>query len=966
MHHIVAHDREKERQLDARDSMHRTHSRSASAVSPDDSDKCIYTDKKAPKRTLPQGETVRYLFVDFKAFHYLRQEQQCSLVSEEAVIHGYEAYMVEQWVCERRKVTVITSYTGNQSDTVRVGVLALPRNPSLWTPRTKAYFDELLKGYARAKETELGVLFVTSLSSFPSFLTLVSVPGGDVRKTWEYFDVNENLKRMGCGGRASLAICEPSGTAAAKFKNIYKIHDSVPVTFAAKELVVLVQLSLFYFGVLQPEYCDGLLCNETVEAINTWWDMWGVRKYNTKPKDGVLGPTTVAGLIGFVIGVRNRMAYVLNSKVAKDPFDCEGFVAGLSRFQKHERLIKTRIIDQRTMDRLYLLTNKGSYNSDIIDLFKSSIKEVSGKQHLHMTASETFNLEQLTKSLQGARCKYLWAGKGNQRTVDSSLVSNCVGIPMSSAGHTELAAPRDIRRVIRNPASSTTTSLVSTNNNTAPSGGADTSRRAMFKLRKPRDVVEVPPSRLYRGIRGRLRSTSPNDSVDDDLMARGHSSTPELDLPLDNMLTDRLLPQEYHDDSSDDDDNGRHLGPGRQDSIKTTKTNQSATSFDNSNPALHFRRRSKSVDQFHHELSVPEQLEKHHRSVMRRNSFSLIENFILRQPPEKSFVSEKRIRRSYEKSQLYHFLFKRHVKKMRHVCEQIDQESRLLGKAKMRDDVLFEKLTSYLKNSYREEARLKAALHEVEVMSSRIRYESKMLQSKIQDVEETMDSFVSKVQSLEERVQKVSEARGYGSEGFNVQQCPYQQSGDGQTNIMSPLATHGPPSLKIPTMKVACTEVGKGEETAFLDNQGTSSPKGMKVACTEVGKGHETVFLDGSSSPKGMKVACTEVGKGHETVFLDTGRPSVKIPAMKVACTEVGRGGLASPSSGSGSSTPAQSPLGDIFEDGPTPSSLSAVLWPDSKPGEEGLVQRVFNKLCELAGYETKVVESAPGAEIVE
>ncbi|KAG5366701.1 Protein STB2 [Yarrowia sp. B02] len=878
MHHIVAHDREKERQHDLRDFMHRTHSRSTSAVSPDDSDKCVPTEKKTPKRTLPQGETVRYLFVDFKAFHYLRQEQQCSLVSEEAVIHGYEAYMVEQWVCERRKVTVITSYTGNQSDTVRVGVLSLPRNPSLWTPRTKAYFDELLKGYARAKETELGVLFVTSLSSFPSFLTLVSVPGGDVRKTWEYFDVNENLKRMGCGGRASLAICEPSGTAAAKFKNIYKIHDSVPICFAAKEMVVLVQLSLFYFGVLQPEYCDGLLCNETVDAINTWWDMWGVRKYNTKPKDGILGPTTVAGLIGFVIGVRNRMAYVLNSKVAKDPFDCEGFVAGLGRFQKHERLPKSRIIDQRTMDRLYMLTNKGSYNSDIIDLFKSSIKEVSGKQHLHMTAAETFNLEQLTKSLQGARCKYLWAGKGNQRTVDASLVSNCVGIPMSSAGHTELAAPRDIRRVIRNPASSTTTSLVSQNNSTT---GADTSRRAMFKLRKPRDVVEVPPSRLYRGIRGRLRSTSPHDdSVDDDVGIRGHSSTPELDLPLDNILTDQLVPQQYHDDSSDDEEN-HHPRPGRQDSIKTTKTNCSAPSFDNSNPALHFRRRSKSVDQFHHELSVPEQLEKHHRSVMRRNSFSLIENFILRQPPEKSFVSEKRIRRSYEKSQLYHFLFKRHVKKMRDVCEQIDQESRLLGKAKMRDDVLFDKLSSYLKNSYREEARLKAALHEVEVMSSRIRYESKMLQSKIQDVEETMESFVGKVQSLEERVQKASAARGYGSGGFNVRKCEMDE--DCAEGMKSPLETHRPPPLKIPSMKV------------------------------------------------------------------EMGRPS-----PMVACSEVGKGGLSSSGATTPLQSPLQSPLGDIFEDGPTPSSLSAVLWPDSKPGEEGFVQRLFNKVCELAGYETK------------
>lgn len=203
----------------------------------------------------------------------------------------------------------------------------------------------------------------------------------------------------------------------------------------------------------------------------------------------------------------------------------------------------------------------------------------------------------------------------------------------------------------------------------------------------------------------------------------------------------------------------------------------------------------------------------------------------------------------------------------------------MLGKAKMRDDVLFDKLTSYLKNSYREEARLKAALHEVEVMSSRIRYESKMLQSKIQDVEETMESFVGKVQSLEERVQKASAARGYGSGGFNVKKCELEENHH-EGHKASPLETHRPPPLKIPTMKVACTEVGKG--------------------------------------------------------------------------------GLAN--AGSGASTPIQSPLGDIFEDGPTPSSLSAVLWPDSKPGEEGLVQRLFNKLCELAGYETKSAFDANAA----
>ena len=82
-----------------------------------------------------------------------------------------------------------------------------------------------------------------------------------------------------------------------KFRQVFRTHDKVPITYAAIELATLVQIGLFYCNLLQPQYVDGLVCNETIRGINAWWDKYGQIRHHTKPKENVMfGPMSVAAI----------------------------------------------------------------------------------------------------------------------------------------------------------------------------------------------------------------------------------------------------------------------------------------------------------------------------------------------------------------------------------------------------------------------------------------------------------------------------------------------------------------------------------------------------------------------------------------------------------------------------------------------------------------------------------------------
>jgi hypothetical protein len=178
------------------------------------------------------------------------------------------------------------------------------------------------------------------------------------------------------------------------------------------------------FDKLEQPYIDGLLCDVTEKAINNWWTEVGAEHYNYEPTDGILGPSTVAALLGMLLGARNRLHWQ-GAPVSKDVFDLESTKRGISYFQKAQKLEKTRRLDQQTLFKLHTATTKAAVKEDwgVQKAIKSTVTEiggkrgeivmdmVSGKDKGGLADVETVDIVKFTSLVYGERPKWLWHGK---------------------------------------------------------------------------------------------------------------------------------------------------------------------------------------------------------------------------------------------------------------------------------------------------------------------------------------------------------------------------------------------------------------------------------------------------------------------------------------------------------------------------------------------------------------------------
>ncbi|CUS10707.1 unnamed protein product [Tuber aestivum] len=372
--------------------------------------------------TLPMDGQL-FVLCDPVAFRYLEEETCTTVVHRHRTLPGYEVYFVEQWACSRIHPTfVVSTYTGDPSHVITIGVLNIPRDESQWSPRLRVYFRAVTNFHARPKETPYGKLMVTNLSTFPSALTVIPVPDGDVRLHREDFIVNEDLKRMGCSGRSALNLRMPADASQTKFHQLYKTSDKIPLYTSVMELVRLCQVALTLFERLKPEYADGLLCDITERGIYDWWTEFGTEFYNIEPSDGTLGPTTVAALLGMVLGAKNRLSS-FGAPVPKDAFDLPQLKKAIYHFQRQQRIPRTRRLDRETMDRLQKAAMKNGGGATSGDIFavpraiKSTVVDLGGRAvgnssaKVEGTSVETVDIEKFSSHLSGERCKYLWQGK---------------------------------------------------------------------------------------------------------------------------------------------------------------------------------------------------------------------------------------------------------------------------------------------------------------------------------------------------------------------------------------------------------------------------------------------------------------------------------------------------------------------------------------------------------------------------
>ncbi|OQO01918.1 hypothetical protein B0A48_12391 [Cryoendolithus antarcticus] len=367
----------------------------------------------------------RFVLNDPVAFRYLEEDPSTTVLERRRELEGYESYIVEQWTTSRTHPTfVITTFTGDASHKIVVGVLSVPTEETAWSPRLRVYFKALNQYHARRRETPLGILMVTNLSAFPSSLSVIPVPDGDLKKHRFDFFVNENLKRLGCSGRMGLTLAMPAPATAAKFHQLYRTSDKNDIYKSVIELVKLCQSALMLFNKLDVDYADGLLCDVTERAINDWWVEMGSDYYSIEPHDGILGPTTVAALLGLLMGARNRL-HSVGAPVSKDAFNVDAMKRGISTFQKQQRITRSRRLDRDTLSRLHRASAKAASSESwgVPKVVKSTMAELSGKggemvmdavgrrDKAGLAEIETSDLERFVQLIYGEHCKWLWYGK---------------------------------------------------------------------------------------------------------------------------------------------------------------------------------------------------------------------------------------------------------------------------------------------------------------------------------------------------------------------------------------------------------------------------------------------------------------------------------------------------------------------------------------------------------------------------
>jgi len=180
--------------------------------------------------------------------------------------------------------------------------------------------------------------------------------------------------------------------------------------------VKLVQSCLYLFGLLSSDILDGLLCDVTERSIIEWWDVYGTAFYDIEPTDGILGPTTVAGLLGITLGIRYRLLSV-RIEAPKDMMDVEHFKEAISHFQKSVKIERTRILDKPTLDKLYMLTVRSATGERRLPgtkTLRTTVHDLSNRTVVNAADIETCDIEEFIQHLHGERLKYMWQGKGRR------------------------------------------------------------------------------------------------------------------------------------------------------------------------------------------------------------------------------------------------------------------------------------------------------------------------------------------------------------------------------------------------------------------------------------------------------------------------------------------------------------------------------------------------------------------------
>ena len=384
---------------------------------------------------------------------------------------GYEAYFVEQWIASRSNNTLIVTYTGDPNDRIvayHVLSLSSDKKPSSihensnqsnqnnmydhWPLKFISYLVEQLESpFYVPTDTSMGYAFITNLAQLNPFLSLIDAKTGNISDDYTLFMVNYNLKKLGCGSRSAATTDEPSKSMENKFKSTFKIDSKIPINYSVLNLIYTTQIFLYYYGFIDPIYCDGLFCEKTETAINEWWKIMNeipmaLNMLKDKPPNCNISDS-IKGIVGITILCRNLLEIGGNNfGVPKDLLDYKQMKLTILRFQKHFKLEQTSCFNHETLLKLIDWGNsiKTSQNltkdlSKMKKIVKNTVIDITSGKNLqsiaqNASASPFFlhshtnfdqgklincqNIDHFSNFTLGKSLNYLF--KGNGKPIDMS------------------------------------------------------------------------------------------------------------------------------------------------------------------------------------------------------------------------------------------------------------------------------------------------------------------------------------------------------------------------------------------------------------------------------------------------------------------------------------------------------------------------------------------------------------------
>ncbi|KAL6947136.1 hypothetical protein ACO0QE_002005 [Hanseniaspora vineae] len=373
---------------------------------------------------------VPFLFADFHLiFQLIKELPEYQYSCLEVEIRGYEIYIAEQWCLDREPTTVIISYTGDPTMTVKCCKVYLPLNPSKWPTLLQHYYKFIENCKQLKYINRMGYLFVSDIHDLNfdyQNLNLIPVPIGDVRRVWHNFTNNINLRRLHCGGRSSNMLQPPVGAALDKFYQLFKIvkkptlnaetivkvmepeiakkapknngtsvgkaedlAESYPVYSVVEIVVYIAQISLRFCNLLDIRYVDGFFCHKTERALYKWQKTYGALYFPALiHQTKLLTPSILAALISLMLVSFYKLKIqncLQQYSAIPDPYiEPRVMYTAIYHFQKKLTskkvdCSKASYLDIALIDKLFQVTENSDANdfSNLKKLVKTTVKDIS-------------------------------------------------------------------------------------------------------------------------------------------------------------------------------------------------------------------------------------------------------------------------------------------------------------------------------------------------------------------------------------------------------------------------------------------------------------------------------------------------------------------------------------------------------------------------------------------------------------